>query len=75
MTVVGVSAEKTGAGSLRLWERGLYFWAVAAAGAAIFVVLLAAWWFQLANGPDVFRAYGWLPLTVTIAAAFFGVWR
>ncbi len=76
MTVVGVSAEKIEGAILRLWERVLYFfWAVAAAGAAIFIILLAAWWFKLGNGADVFKAYGWLPLTVTTGAAIFGIWR
>jgi hypothetical protein len=61
---------------LRLWERGLYFfWVVESASAAMFIVLLAAWWFQLRNGLDVFKTYGWLPLTVAIGAAILGIWR
>jgi hypothetical protein len=76
MPMVGGSAEKIGRVVLGLWERGLYFfWAVACASAAMFIVLMAASWFHPGSGPNVFKTYGWLPLIVAIGAAILGVWR
>jgi hypothetical protein len=76
MSVAGGSAEKIGRVVLGLWERGLYFfWAVACASAAMFIVLMAASWFHPGSGPNVFKTYGWLPLTVAIGAAILGFWR
>jgi hypothetical protein len=76
MSVVSELFDKPPDPILRLWQRGLYFfWAVASVAATIFVVLLAAWWSQLGNGAGIFKTYGWLPLTVAIGAAIFGVLR
>jgi hypothetical protein len=71
ISVVGEAVEKIKDVILRLWEHGLYFfWTVAFVGAATFIVFFAAYLFQLGNGPDLFKAHGWLPLTVTIGTAF-----
>jgi hypothetical protein len=76
MSVVSGSAVKIGRVVLELWERGLYFfWAVACASAAMFIVLMAASWFRPGSGPNVFKTYGWLPLTVAIWAAILGIGR
>jgi hypothetical protein len=73
---VGELVDKTGDLILRLWERGQNFlWAVASAGAAVFVILLAGWRFAIGNGADLFEAYGFLALMVAIVGGTFGVWR
>jgi hypothetical protein len=76
MPAVGGPAEKIGGVILRLWDRGLYFfWAVACASAAVFIVFLTASRFHPGNGHDVFKSYGWLPLMVAIGGAILGSWR
>jgi hypothetical protein len=73
---MGGLIDKIGDLILRLWERGQNFlWAVASAGAAIFVILAVGWWFGLGNGPDLFRGYGFPALLVAVGGAIFGIWR
>jgi hypothetical protein len=76
MSGVGEFVDKTGDLILRLWERGQNFlWAVASAGAAVFLILLAGWWFGIGNGADLFEAYAFPALILAIVGGIFGVWR
>jgi hypothetical protein len=41
----------------------------------IAALLSAGWWFDLGNGPDLFRSYGFPALIVALCGAVFGIWR
>jgi hypothetical protein len=76
MSIVGEIVEKLEGAILRLWERGEnFFWAVALAGAAAFLILLAGWWLSIGNGAELFNAYGWIALIVAIGGAIFAALR
>ncbi len=76
MSAVEEFVDKTGDLILRLWDHGQnFFWAVASAGAVIFLILSAGWWFGLGAGPALFGTYGFPALILAAVGGIFGIWR
>jgi hypothetical protein len=66
---LGAVLDKLGDLILRLWERGQNFlWGVASAGAAVFVLLFAGWWFSWAPLIQAFDSYA-VPALLTAVVA------